>query len=193
MYRYETTRSIYMPYINLLQLTVWAEAWAYIYFTLLAYAPEQICLHLYVPLHFYCTIHMDQTLLHTSAIQQETVKFIYHANAIYLPATNMHLKWSIYATCVNYMTCIKWGAKPIYMSHMNSVASTMWLRPVYMNDDTDTNNFNATNTNNMGWQQVSLIAKLTWPAGRISQKLIRINMLGDINASQGDNILYLDT
>ena len=38
----------------------------YIYFTLLAYAPEQICMPhcTCVPLHCYCSLHIDPTLLH---------------------------------------------------------------------------------------------------------------------------------
>ena len=44
--------SMYLPHMNSLQSTMWSKALVYIHFTLLAYAPEEICLphHTYVPL-----------------------------------------------------------------------------------------------------------------------------------------------
>ena len=50
---YETTISVCIPHVNLLQWTVWPGALLHTHFTLLAYAHQQICLsHLmYVPLH----------------------------------------------------------------------------------------------------------------------------------------------
>ena len=44
-------------------------------------------LHIYVPLHFYCSLHTDPT------ITKQTATFIYYAIVIDVPATNMPLKY----------------------------------------------------------------------------------------------------
>ena len=63
---HETTLSVYMLLMNPKQSTMWQETLVYIYFKLLAYAPKQICppQQTFVPLHYYCGLHIDPTLLH---------------------------------------------------------------------------------------------------------------------------------
>ena len=66
-------------------------------------------LYMYVPLHCYCSLHIEPILLHISAKKQQTVIFNYHAIGIYVPAKNMLLKCHILATCSNYSICIRRG------------------------------------------------------------------------------------
>ena len=66
-----------------------------IYFTLLAYAPDQICMShcTCIPLNCYC---IDPTLQHISVKQnKETEIRIYHAIVTYVPTINMPLKCHI--------------------------------------------------------------------------------------------------
>ena len=51
--------------------------------------------HIYVPLHFYCSLHVDLAFLHTSFKNQQTATFIYYSTAEYVPATNIPLKCHI--------------------------------------------------------------------------------------------------
>ena len=44
------------------------------------------------PLHCYSSLHIDLTVLHISVEKQHAATFIYHAIAIFVPATNMLLK-----------------------------------------------------------------------------------------------------
>ena len=41
--------------------------------------------HIYAPLHFFCSLHIDCTLLHTSIKNKEPAKFIYQRIAKYVP------------------------------------------------------------------------------------------------------------
>ena len=92
MWRYDATMSVYVPHMHSLQSTMWPETLVYIHFTLLAYAPQQMCL----PLHVYCTLHIDPILLHISVTKPTKCTLIYHAIAIYVPVKNMFSN----ATCM---------------------------------------------------------------------------------------------
>ena len=56
--------SAYMLHMNILQSTMSPQTLVYINFILLAYAPEPTTMHIYVPLHYYCSLHAHPTLLH---------------------------------------------------------------------------------------------------------------------------------
>ena len=65
--RYDTPMSECIPHMNSMQSTVLPKALACIHFISLAYAQEQIwppTSHIYVPLHYFCGLHIDPTLLH---------------------------------------------------------------------------------------------------------------------------------
>ena len=127
MCRFDTPVSVYSCYMNSLQPTMWPGILVYIHFTLLAYAPEQICLlHcIYIPAHYYHNLHTDPTLQHISKKQQnETI--INHVITTYVPTTNMPLKCYTHATYENYFMCKYKTTMPIYMPHMNSLQSTIW-------------------------------------------------------------------
>ena len=90
-------------------------------FTLLAYALNQYTfniIYIYmcvcVPVYCYYSLCIDLTLLNISVRKQQTARFIYHAIAICVPATNIHLKWHIYLTCTNYLMFTNGR---IYMPH----------------------------------------------------------------------------
>ena len=61
---------------------------------------------------------------------QQNDTLIYHATAIYVPATNMHIKCHKYATCPNYSTCIYGGSTPMPRDYdtgdYNILAITTW-------------------------------------------------------------------
>ena len=94
MHRYEAAMLKYIPHMNLLQWTMQPEALVYMHSTLLnlswTYMP--FILHIYILPHFYCNLHIDLTLLHTSIKNHQTAIFIYHTTAKYVPTTNMSLK-----------------------------------------------------------------------------------------------------
>ena len=46
-------------------------------------------LHIYVPMHFFPSLHIDPTLLHTSVKNQLSVTFIFHSTVELLSGTNM--------------------------------------------------------------------------------------------------------
>ena len=64
--------------------------------TLLAYDSEQIyqpqCIHVLV--HCHCSRHTDPTLLHIS-LKHHNEAFISHTFAIYVPDTNMPIKYHL--------------------------------------------------------------------------------------------------
>ena len=73
MCSYETNISVYIPHMNSLPWTTWPEA--LVHSTLLAYAHEQnmpTTLYIYVPLHFWCSVHIDDKLFHTYIKNQQT-------------------------------------------------------------------------------------------------------------------------
>ena len=76
----------------------------------------------YIALHYYCSLHIDLTLLHTSIKYQYTTIFIYYTTTKYMPATNMPLKCHIDAIYPNYLMYINGGSMLTYILHMNSLA-----------------------------------------------------------------------
>ena len=78
--------------------------------------------HIYVPLHYYCGLHIDLTLLHRTC--EKTSVFIYHAIAISVLATNMALKCHIYATYANYFICTCETTMSAYNAINNVTSST---------------------------------------------------------------------
>ena len=82
---HETTMSVYMPHMNSMQLTMQQDTLVYMFHN------TDICprtntpdiLHIYVPLHCYCSLHIDPTLLHISVKKKkkQIVTLIYHATA----------------------------------------------------------------------------------------------------------------
>ena len=57
-----------------------------------------ISLHIYIPVHYYCSLHTDPTLLHIAVNKQQTATFTYHAIAIYVLITNTPLQFYTYTT-----------------------------------------------------------------------------------------------
>ena len=99
----------------------------------------------YVSLHCYCSQNIDPTLLQTSI---KTGTLIDHTTAIYVIATNMPLKYHIYATCPNNLTCIYGGSMPIHMPHRKLLPSMMyqkWLTKMTLDND-DVHNNDSTTT-----------------------------------------------
>ena len=119
MHRWDYYVSIYMQYINSVPSTMWPGALIYIYYTLLAYAPEQICLP-YCTYMSHCTSNIVCIQTHITAhIKQNSI----NCN-IYLPyyckicaSKNISLKCHI----LNYFTCINGGSMQIYTT--NELAS----------------------------------------------------------------------
>ena len=92
IFRYEAIMSVYTSheFIAINNFT----GRIHIHSTLLAYAPEQICLPhcTYVPLHFNYSPHTDQTLLHTSTKNNELQHLLTIVLQKYVPGTNTPLK-----------------------------------------------------------------------------------------------------
>ena len=63
--------------------------------------------------------------------KRQTATFIYHAIAIYVPATNMTTKCHIYVTCAGYLICINGESMPMYMLYMNFLPLIMWQEMPY--------------------------------------------------------------
>ena len=96
---------------------------------------------------------------------QWTATSIYHTTAKYVPSTYMHLKCHIYAICPYYLMCINEVSMPIYVPHINSLASTMWQVVLYTDSNTtnaDTNNNADSNANNDD-DNTAKLHKLSWP------------------------------
>ena len=99
-----------------LQSIMWPGALVYIDFTLLAYAPEQICLPHCADM-FHCTTSVVYIQISHVSLKK-TVTSIYHPIVKYVPAANMLLKYHIYATCPNYSVCTnKESRQFIYETH----------------------------------------------------------------------------
>ena len=64
--------------MNSLWSTMWPGALVYTHFIFLAYAPEKICMPhgIYVPLHCYCSLHIDPTLLLISVNKQKLLHLL---------------------------------------------------------------------------------------------------------------------
>ena len=74
-------------------------------------------LHIYVSLHCYCNLHIDPTFLHISVKPQQNETLIYYSIAIYVPATNMPLKWHLLATS-QITQCASIGELCKYIYHI---------------------------------------------------------------------------
>ena len=81
-------------------------------------------LHVYVPLHLYCSLHINSPLLYTSINNQVTATFIYHSIAKYVPpkictsnATNMpYAQITLHAFVGKYANiCVTYDAVPTKM------------------------------------------------------------------------------
>ena len=107
--------SAYMLHINSLPSTMWPGPMVYIHFTLLVYAPEQICQSycMYISLYVYCSQHIQPKLKQLSVKKPATL--IYHAITI----------------CPNYFMCISGRSIPIHMPYINLPTSTMWWEVLY--------------------------------------------------------------
>ena len=75
------------------------------------------------------------TIIHISVKQQATATFIYHYIGIYVPATNVPLKYIIYGMCLNYSTYINKKSMPIHMPCTNLLPSPMWPEMLYTEDN----------------------------------------------------------
>ena len=78
-----------------------------------------------VPLHFYCGLYTDLTLLYIQVKKQQNATLIYYATVIYVPTTNMSLKCYKYGTRPNYSKCIYGGYISIYKPHMKLISLIM--------------------------------------------------------------------
>ena len=72
-------------------------------------------------LYFMCR---PNSTTHTNQ-KQQTATFIYLTVTLYVPTTNMPLKYHIYATDANYFICTYDIAMSVYIPHMNSMQSIM--------------------------------------------------------------------
>ena len=93
MCRYETTMSVYVPHMNSLQSIMLPEALEYVYFTLMVYAHEQICLSYFkcpTSVLLYC-IYKPQITAH---VHQKSMK--YNINLLYyskMCTNNKYTHW----------------------------------------------------------------------------------------------------
>ena len=154
MCRYQKTMSVYLHHINSMQPTVPSQALVYLHLTLLAYAPEQICLP-----HYTCSSHCINNVVDMYTPQYCTYPsninklelFIYHTTAKYVPATKYALKCNSTVICPNYLTSINGGSISIYMPNMNSLASVMWPGVLYTEDNADYNANTLPQSNCIDW------------------------------------------
>ena len=102
-------------------------------FNLLAYVPQQICLphYTYIPLYCYFRLHIDLILQHTLVKFKHTATLIYYSTAMYVPATNIPIKWHICYKC-KLLNMHHVGRKPAYMVNINLLPSILWPEYVYM-------------------------------------------------------------
>ena len=80
-------------------------------------------LHIYVPLHFSCSLQINPILLHISIKKQQNLNIYSTSYAVYVPDTNMPCN----ATHISHMQTI-WhphtGNIPIYLLYIKSLATT---------------------------------------------------------------------
>ena len=78
-------------------------------------------LYIYVPLHFYCSLYIDPKSIYTKC-KKKTIKtnvtLIYHAIAIYMPATNIPLKCHTYAIYAYYFMFRYQTTMSVYVPHV---------------------------------------------------------------------------
>ena len=95
-------------------------------FTLLAYAPKQIC-HL-IPHACLTTMLLQFTGIphinvHITQINNK-LQLLFHILPPYMYQGQI---WLLNATYVTYLTCIYWGDISIYMPHMKSLVTTITI------------------------------------------------------------------
>ena len=91
-----------ITYQNSLQSTMWTGTLIHIHFTLLAYAPEPICLphHLHAPVHYYGSLHKDPQLPHMT--QNNTLQLLFTMLFLYMCQQQICTLNAIYT---NYFLC----------------------------------------------------------------------------------------
>ena len=112
---YHITMSVYIPHMNLMQSLISPQTLAYIHVTIIAYAPEQICLshHTWMSNGTNCRCCITA---HTSQNKTMNCTFIYQAIAINVAAANKPLKCHIcellyvqtWVNCVNIYIYFVW-------------------------------------------------------------------------------------
>ena len=123
---HDTAISVSIHHIISLQSTMWQEALVYMYFTLLAYASEQICLphciYICVPLYHHCSLHNFTSKFKTT-----------NCNYLALPYMCQQQIWSlkcyIYGTCL-IIWCAWMGDTYQYICHIWS-CSHQWCSQVH--------------------------------------------------------------
>ena len=106
--------SEYVPYTNLLQLTMWPGTLVYLHFTLLAHALN-ICLPHCINI-FHCTATIVYIWSHITS--HKCLKIITTATLIY--HVIIAFKCHIYATYANYFLCRYQTTMSVYIPHMYS-------------------------------------------------------------------------
>ena len=126
MWRYDTTVLVYMPHISPHQSTIWPKALVHIHLTILAYAPEQICLlHCIYMSHCTATVVFIQNQ-HWCTYQSKNNKLQLLFTMV-LPYMCQQQICPSHATFANYLSCISWGSMP----HMNSLSSVIWPEALF--------------------------------------------------------------
>ena len=90
-----------------------------------------VTLHIYVPLHYCCSLYKDPSLLHISVKQQQNDNSICHAISIHVPSIKMPLKCNLYATYPVH----QWQKYAMHMPHLYSPESIMWPGLMYTDND----------------------------------------------------------
>ena len=126
-----------MSHINSFGTGIIIYVFGKLQFTILSFAPGQIWMTLWthVPLRSCFSLHVDPTLLHVLVINNCKIYFSCYCH-IY---TNN--KYASKMSREYYSKCISRESMPMYMSHMKSLAPTMWLEVLYKNE----------NVNNTSW------------------------------------------
>ena len=107
MCKCETTMSLHIPHMTLLQWKMWPGALVYIHSTLLAYAPTQIYLP-HCTYNSHCTstivyIYIPHYCTHQSKIKNQK------CTAKYVIVNTRHLKCHKHATCQNHALITWWA------------------------------------------------------------------------------------
>ena len=138
--RYETTRSIYISYeLNATHsVTRGPGVHAFHVTCICPWTNVPVTLHIYVPLHFYCSPHIDPTLYtyvplyfycsqYTDPtllnIQVKRLQLLFTMLYPYMYQQQICLSNS---KCANHILCRYKKTKSIHIAHMNSMQSTVW-------------------------------------------------------------------
>ena len=121
-------------------------------------------LHIYVPLHCSCSLHIDPPLLHQ---WQKTIKYNFYWPCCYPIYANKKytLKCHIYATCPNYLTRV-YGEVCQYLCHKSSQCSQQHHQD-YCTPTTQDNNNDKDDDDTFWWH------RLPMANGQISQKQLQ--------------------